>query len=117
MIKGTGVDIVNVARIRKLMDEHGERFLGKILSVEEISRIPQAGADLYVAGRFAAKEALVKSSGAHFRMSSVSVLNESSGSPYFSGDSLDEISGGGTIHLSISHDTDYAVAFVVIETV
>lgn len=117
MIKGTGVDIVNTARIRKLMDEHGERFLGKILSVEEIKRIPQANAELYVAGRFAAKEALVKSSGAQFRMSSVSVLNESSGRPYFSGDALAEISGGGTIHLSISHDTDYAVAFVVIETI
>ncbi|HPS59382.1 MAG TPA: holo-ACP synthase [Spirochaetota bacterium] len=116
MIKGTGVDIVHVARIRRLMDEHGERFLQKILSGDEINRIPKAGSDLFVAGRFAAKEALVKSTGAKFSMSSVSVLNESSGKPYFSGDAIQEISGGGTIHLSISHDTDYAVAFVIIET-
>lgn len=116
MIKGTGVDIVHVTRIRKLMDEHGERFLKKILSGEEIGLIPEAGPDLFVAGRFAAKEALVKSSGVKFSMSMVSVLNNSSGKPYFSGDAITEISGGGTIHLSISHDTDYAVAFVVIET-
>lgn len=116
MIKGTGVDIVNAARIRKLMEEHGDRFLKKILSGEEFEHIPETAADLYVAGRFAAKEALFKSSGIRFSMSMVSVLNESSGKPYFSGDPVAEISGGGTIHLSISHDTDYAVAFVVIET-
>ena len=117
MIKGTGVDIVHVKRIRKLMDEHGGRFLGKILSSEEIELVPEAGADLYVAGRFAAKEALVKSSGRQFSMNKISVLNESSGRPYFQGDALSGISGEGTIHLSISHDTDYAVAFVVIEKV
>lgn len=116
MIKGTGVDIVYAARIKKLIDEHGDRFLKKILSGAEIRLIPRAGSDLFVAGRFAAKEALFKSSGIKFSMSMISVLNDSSGKPYFSGDSITEISGGGTIHLSISHDTDYAVAFVVIET-
>lgn len=117
MIKGTGTDIVNAARIRRLMDEHGERFLKKILSGDEIKLVPEVNSELFVAGRFAAKEALFKSSGVKFSMNSVSVLNESSGKPYFSGEPVNKISGGGTIHLSISHDTDYAVAFVVIESI
>jgi holo-[acyl-carrier protein] synthase len=116
MISGTGTDIVNTVRIKKLMDEHGERFLKKILSPAEIELIPEAGAELFVAGRFAAKEALFKAAGVQFSMSSVSVLNESSGKPFFSG-AMEKISGGGTVHLSISHDSDYAVAFVVIETI
>lgn len=115
MIKGTGVDIVNVARIRKLIDEYGDRFLEKILSGDEIRLIPKANAELFISGRFAAKEALFKSSGVQFSMNSISVLNDSSGKPYFSGEAITKISGGGTVHLSISHDTDYAVAFVVIE--
>ncbi len=115
MIKGMGVDIVHVPRIKKLMDEHGERFLKKILSDEEISRIPRVAGELYVSGRFAAKEALVKACGTVFGFSEVSVLNEGSGRPYFSGAAFAEISGGGRVHLSISHDTDYAVAYVIIE--
>ncbi|HQO40092.1 MAG TPA: holo-ACP synthase [Spirochaetota bacterium] len=117
MIRGTGTDIVNAARIKKLMDEHGARFLKKILSSAEIELIPEVNAELFVAGRFAAKEALFKATGVQFSMSSVSVLNESSGKPFFFGDAMEKISGGGTVHLSISHDSDYAVAFVVIETV
>ena len=116
MIRGTGIDIVHVARIRKLMDKHGERFLKKILSAGEIALMPGVNADLFTAGRFAAKESLVKACGKTFSFSALSVLNESSGKPYFSGDALIQISEGATIHLSISHDTDYAVAFVVIET-
>jgi len=116
MITGTGVDIVHVPRIKKLMDEHGERFLEKILTPEEIKAMPQANKDLYTAGRFAAKESLVKASGKTFSFSSVSVMNEASGRPYFTGAYIEEFTGRVKVHLSISHDTDYAAAFVVIES-
>lgn len=115
MISGTGVDIVHVPRITRLMEEHGERFLKKILSEDEISRMPAANSELYAAGRFAAKEALVKAAGSSFDFSEVSVYNDDEGKPYFSGGTAERITGNNKIHLSISHDTDYAVAFVIIE--
>lgn len=55
MITGTGIDIVNIERIIKLLDEHGERFTSKVLSTEEQNSIPKARPEEFIAGRFAAK--------------------------------------------------------------
>ena len=115
MIKGTGVDIVNVPRITKLINEHGSRFLEKILSPEEIEKMPSASREHYAAGRFAAKEALVKAAGTLFSFSGISVLNTDDGKPFFSGGITDQNASDEKIHLTISHDTDYAAAFVIIE--
>lgn len=117
MIQGTGIDIVHVPRITKLMDEHGARFLEKILSQEEIEKMPAANREHYTAGRFAAKEALVKAAGTSFSFSGVSVFNTDDGKPYFSGGITDQTASDEKIHLTISHDTDYATAFVIIEKI
>ena len=115
MIVGIGTDIVRVSRIRGLLERY-PNFVTRVFSDGEIDYCRQRSSpEQSYAARFAAKEALVKACGASFTFSGVSVINDDSGKPYFSGDALAEISGGGNIHLSISHDTDYAVAFVVIE--
>ena len=113
MIAGTGIDIVNINRIRKNLNEYGEKFIAKILSEKEIRKIPPAGKEEYIAGRFAVKEALVKASGLTLTFSNISILNDENGKPYIA-----EITGSlvnKKIHISISHDTDYAAAFVIIE--
>ena len=113
MITGTGIDIVNINRIRKNLDKYGSRFIAKILSEEEIQKIPSAGKEEYIAGRFAVKEALFKASGIVLSFSNITILNDEKGKPYMA-----EIPGSmqnKKIHISISHDTDYAAASVIIE--
>ncbi|HOK03002.1 MAG TPA: holo-ACP synthase [Spirochaetota bacterium] len=115
MIVGTGIDLVKIIRIEELFVQYGDRFLKKILSSEEIKNIPSVQKEEYIAGRFAAKEALAKATEHRFNMTEISVLNDSSGKPFFSGKFFENEMAGKKIHLSISHDGDYAVAFVVIE--
>jgi len=118
MIQGIGTDITDISRIKKLMDEQGQRFLDKILSAEEISLIPEKGSEHFTAGRFAAKEAIVKALGRSFEFSRLSILNDESGKPYIH--NPDFISGKGngvTFHISISHEKDYATAVAIIEKV
>lgn len=117
MITGTGIDIANIGRIKKLLDEHGSRFKSKVLSLEEINSIPEARPEEYIAGRFAAKEALAKATDKKFTLTAVSVVNDSRGKPSFKGDFFSEELAGHKVHLSITHDTDYAAAFVVIESI
>jgi len=115
MITGTGIDIVNLDRIRKILDEHGERFMAKVLSDEERGSLPNVRVEEYIAGRFAAKEALAKATERKFTLTSVSVKNDSRGKPFFTGDFITGTLAGSRVHLSITHDTGYAAAFVIIE--
>ena len=120
MILGTGIDIVQISRVSDLCGRYGDRFMDRILSPGEKDRIPPAGTEQYIAGRFAAKGALVKASGARgLIFSSVEVMNDDSGRPAFvRGPYLDTDLGlgGREIHLSISHEKEYAVAMVIIES-
>ncbi len=56
-----GVDIVEVERIRKIIAQHGERFLHRIYTEQEIRQC--RGKFIKLAGRFAAKEAISKALG------------------------------------------------------
>lgn len=116
MITGTGIDIVNIERIIKLLDEHGERFTSKVLSTEEQNSIPKARPEEFIAGRFAAKEALAKATEQKFTLTAVTVMNDSKGKPFFKGDFFSNELEGCRVHLTISHDTGYAAAFVIIES-
>lgn len=101
-MKGVGIDIVDLRRIRG----KEEKFLG-ILSPKEKSLYEKAPDKAsFLGGRFAAKEAYMKALGKGLslcRMEDIEVLYEEGGAPYL----LHE----GKRHLiSISHDGDYAVA-------
>ena len=68
-IVGHGIDIVEVGRIRQLMDRHGDRFLGRCFTASELAyvrRRPKRLAE-HLAGRFAAKEAVLKVLGTGLR--------------------------------------------------
>ena len=63
MILGTGIDIVEVASIRRSLEKFGERFLRRILRPDEIAYcMAHKCPEVYVAARFAAKEAISKHS-------------------------------------------------------
>ena len=113
MITGTGIDIVSIQRIKKSLDEYGEKFIKKILSDDEIDKIPSARREEFIAGRFAVKEALVKASGISHSFSNITILNDAKGKPYLA--AIPESIRSKKIHISISHDTDYAAATVIIE--
>jgi holo-[acyl-carrier protein] synthase len=61
MIKGIGVDIVEIARIENMISRYGEHFVNKVFSVGEIAYCGGlANPALHYAGRWAAKEAFYK---------------------------------------------------------
>ncbi len=114
MITGIGTDIVEIARIKKLQKKYGSSFYAKILSEEEISLIPKGDPDAYIAGRFAAREALVKALGGKaFNFPHIIIKKDLEGKPYFV--LPPDLAPGLTLHLSISHERHYATAVVVAE--
>ena len=88
----SGIDLIEIERIEKALDRHGEHFLKKIFSVTELERLVkfrerQVNPRLIaaeVAARFAAKEACSKALGTGIGPVSwreMEVLNERSGKP------------------------------------
>jgi holo-[acyl-carrier protein] synthase len=108
MIRGIGVDIVKLDRIKNNLSGIAD----KILSLEEKQIYESLDVDKrkieFVGGRFAFKEALFKARKAAFAFNKVSLLNNEDGSPY--------VKDEPNIKVSISHEDDYVICFVVIET-
>lgn len=120
---GIGTDIVEINRIKKALERYPHRFPSRILSEEEMALAPgnQRFAQ-YLAGRFAAKEALLKAFGTGLRnclWTDISILNNKLGKPEVNlkGNLLELANDIGIkqIQLSISHTSEYAVAFCIIE--
>ncbi len=124
MIHGIGTDIVAVARMAEFWRRHGERALDKVLAPAEraecrASKRPER----FLAKRFAAKEALGKALGTGIRapvlLTAIAVSHDTLGKPAFS--LAPELAAhladrGLTAHLSLSDEQDYALAFVIVET-
>lgn len=124
MIVGVGIDIVELARIREMLDRHGERFLRRVLAEgEEAYCRSQADPVPHVGGRWAAKEAAVKAFGTGFTdgigWRDVEVVREASGQPRlrFHGRAAELIRDRGitVAHVSLAHDRSVATAIVVLE--
>lgn len=123
MIKGTGIDLTKVSRYEKFLKD--EKFLEKYFHEEEILHVKSrgAGAAQSLAGKFAAREAFFKALGTGFRGFSpkdISVVNDKEGKPEIKPsqkvrDVLDRLGENWSIHLSISHEKEYAVAQVILE--
>ena len=121
MILGIGIDIVSVDRVQYITAEHGERFQGRILTMVEQSHLPQVNTAEYMAGRFAAKEAVIKALGVkHIGLNDIEILNDDNGKPFISNCSnLSQKAGLAdvTLHISISHERDYAVGMAILESI
>lgn len=123
MIFGIGTDIVAIARIRQGLDRYGDKFARRILAAQELDGFAGSVKPAhYLAKRFAAKEATVKAMGTGFRdgiaLSQIAVAHEASGKPLLeiSGRAQEVCTALGIAesHLSLSDETDYAIAFVTL---
>ena len=115
MIKGIGIDITELERIKKIL-ERQPRFPERILTQHETKRYEQLKGQRkieYFAGRFAAKEAFSKANGTgigkELSFLDIETTVDEAGKPCI----IAPFSKG--VHLSISHSKEYAVAQVVIE--
>jgi holo-[acyl-carrier protein] synthase len=116
MIKGIGTDIIEISRIQNSVSLHGQKFLDKIFTSEEqayCNRFHESSRPY--AGRFAAKEAIVKALGTGFREGitwlDLEILPDAHGKPkVYLSRSLIERFENPQILLSISHCKEYATA-------
>ena len=121
-ICGTGVDIIEISRFKNLIKKHGDRFINRVFTKNEIhycQKKSDNGAASYSA-RFAAKEALFKAIGTGLRdglsWKDIETINNKLGNPYFNfyGKTA-KIIEKRKVHLTISHSQENSVAFVIIE--
>ncbi len=118
----TGVDIIEVERIKKAIEELGDTFLNKIYTKGEIEYCNRSNKMKYqhLAARFAAKEATFKAISGHIKTredalwKEIEVINEPGGRPKIN---LEKLQKQGlkelkSIDVSLSHIKDYAVASV-----
>ncbi len=115
-----GVDIVDLDRIETLYSRFGMRFLQRFLSEGEIAicmHKPQVVAS--VAGRFAAKEAVVKALGTGFsakvHWKSFEILNDERGRPFVRPVDAASFPEGQRMKISIAHDRTSAIAMALLE--
>lgn len=98
-----GCDICKVSRFEK----QPAAFAARILSVPEQERFESLSGKRqleYLAGRFAARESIIKASGRGFAWRSLTILNDEKGRPYVR---------GLPVSLSISHESEYAIAVAI----
>lgn len=124
MIYGIGIDIVEPHRIARLLGTYGERFVHRVLTERERpGYVHTANPVLFIANRFAAKEAFSKAMGTGFRypvtLQCISVVQDRRGKPGFEFNSslarLVNAEGITAHHLSISDEKSLACACVVLE--
>lgn len=124
MILGTGIDLIEVARVVNSMERFGDRFLSRILLPPEIEYCRSySHPGPHVAARFAAKEAISKAFGTgigtQLGWHDLEVARRDSGEPYvlLHGKGLDLLHqrAGRRVHLSLSHTQVYATAVAILE--
>ncbi len=110
MILGIGTDIVDISRVRKAISN---AFLAKVLSGEELEKAASMSEERkiqFTAGRFAAKEAIIKALSGHEvpDLRDLNITNNEKGKPEI-------VYKGYKLEISISHEKDYAIAFAVLQ--
>lgn len=130
MIIGLGSDLIDIRRIEKTLDRHGERFISRIFTeIEQRKSEARAQRAASYAKRFAAKEACAKALGTGLARGvfwrDMGVVNLPGGKPTM------QLTGGAArrlqalvpegmqpvVHLTITDDYPLAQAFVVIEAI
>ena len=113
-----GIDIIEIARVRAVLDRHGERFLRRVFTDDEVrhcrGRVPE------LAARFAAKEAVMKALGTGVRgvgWRDIEVLPNRRGKPlvflYERGAGRAERIELRGLDISLTHSKEFAMASVV----
>lgn len=124
MIVGIGLDLVKRSRIEDALARHGARFTNRIFTEAEQGYAGErANWALHYAGMWAVKESLVKALGTGFRdgirWRDIACGHDDLGKPVvtLSGKALQRADaiGVASIHVSITHDTEWSAAQVILE--
>lgn len=122
VILGIGTDIIECDRIARMLQRHGDHFVKRVFTEQEIRYCSERkGTDQHFAGRWAAKEAVLKAIGtgwiAGIAWTDVEIANETSGRPvirlYGGAAKIAEEKAITEILISISHCKSHATAFAV----
>lgn len=122
-VKGVGVDLVQIPRLRRVVERWQDRFLRRVFTEAEIAYCRKRRDPVpHLAARFAAKEAALKALGIGLRLGvswrELEVRRERGEPPVLvlSGKSLEigQALGGHRLLLSLTHDGDYAFAQCVL---
>ena len=121
-VLGIGTDITECLRIARMIDRHGELFIGRVYTPEEIRYCQsRKQATQHFTGRWAAKEAVLKALGTGWTRGiswrDIEVLNEPGGKPVvILRDGARKVAkslGIVKMHISISHCRSHAVAYAL----
>lgn len=123
MVVSIGTDIVEIARIKAVLERHPEAFPRRILHDDELERFQVLNRSAaYLAKRFAAKEAISKALRCGIGVvgwHDLRVSNDDSGAPVATlfGNALVRLRqlGGVQVHISLADERDYVVAFAVVD--
>jgi holo-[acyl-carrier protein] synthase len=123
-ILGTGIDITECLRIAQMIERHGELFITRVYTDLEIEYCTtRKAATQHYAGRWAAKEAVLKALGTGWRRGigwrDIEIRNDAKGAPtvHLRAGARDVMESAGIrkLHVSISHCRSFAVAHVIAE--
>jgi len=118
MIKGIGIDVVQIPRIEKLVEKFGRKFAQRILSKEELEVYDSKACRAFLARRFAGKEAVSKALGRGIgrplKFTDISIVNDEMGKPVASIKWPDGVTQDSKINVSLSDDYPIAIAFAVV---
>jgi holo-[acyl-carrier protein] synthase len=120
MVDSSGIDIVEVKRVKRLMERWGDRFLHRVFTPWEIAYCKRKSApEQSLAARFAAKEAILKAVGTGLsggiRWAGMEIVNDKSGRPSVKlGKRIKDKIGDKKILISMSHTREYAVAQAIL---
>ena len=121
MVLGLGIDIIEIDRIKKSIENYGERFLNKIFTQEEIIYCNNKfNKYQHYAARFAAKEAVYKALASGWkeglRWKDIEIQNDVSGMPSINpnGKFQKFLSDDTQLRISISHSENYVTSVAII---
>ena len=125
MILGTGIDLIEVARIADSYAKFGEHFLNRVLRPDEIAYcLAHKNPAPFLAVRFAAKEAVAKAFGtgigAQLGWQDIEICRKESGEPFVvlhgQGAELFAARTARHLHISLTHTENYAAATAMLES-
>ncbi len=120
MIKSIGLDIVEISRIESDLEKFGDRFVDRILGSDERKIYDQRrDKSIFLAGRFAAKEAVIKALGVLLSerppYGDIQILPDDANMPrVLFPDELSDRIKPATLLISITHERSYAAAVAIL---
>ncbi len=124
MVLGIGIDIIEIDRIKKSIENYGDSFLNKIYTKTELDYcLSKKNKYQHFAARFAAKEAIYKAistaSGFSFEWKDLEIYNEKNGMPRVKllGKLSDFLGEDKDLKITMSHSENYVTCFALLQKI